>query len=89
MSIQLIGDELDTRSENITAQPQKEAIRVGVQLGNDVLLVTEDVTRVARCRDDVARDIIKETTNGIKAHGKLYVFDSDLHDYFWSRRGNL
>lgn len=90
MSIKADENEFFAPNKNDVNQPdEKPPIRVGQPLGDDFLLTREDVANVARCGDDVARDLIRETTKGIKAHTKLYVFDSDLFDYFWSLRGNL
>lgn len=90
MTNETIGHEIRTPNENALNQAdEKLPIRVGKSLGKDFLLTKEDVASIARCGDDVARDLIHETSKGFKAHTKLYVFDSDLYDYFKSLRGNL
>ena len=90
MPIETDNDELLTsRQIDANQQISDKPTRVGTPLGDDYLLTKEDVAAIARCGDDVARDLIHETAKGIKAHTRLYVFDSDLHDYFKSLRGNL
>lgn len=89
MSIQANGSVCSVPPEKNANSSSENPIRAGKPLGDDFLLTKEDVASIARCGDDVARDLIHETTKGFKSHTKLYVFDSDLHDYFWSLRGNL